>query len=95
MKTAKATVTALLYTSKTLANGEHPVMIRVCYNGRRKYKSTGLSCPSRLWNAAKQEVRGRHPLSVNMNALIESELTPGNLIIGNGIIIYFIIGHTI
>lgn len=75
MKTAKATVTALLYTSKTLANGEHPVMIRVCYNGRRKYKSTGLSCPSRLWNAAKQEVRGRHPLSVNMNALIESELT--------------------
>ena len=75
MKTAKATVTALLYTSKTLANGEHPVMIRVCYNGRRKYKSTGLSCPARLWNAAKQEVRGRHPLSVNMNALIESELT--------------------
>ncbi len=75
MKTAKATVTALLYTSKTLANGEHPVMIRVCYNGRRKYKSTGLSCPSRLWNAAKQEVRGRHPLSVNMNAPIESELT--------------------
>ena len=31
MKIAKATITALLYTSKTLANGEHPVMIRVCY----------------------------------------------------------------
>lgn len=42
MKTAKATVTALLYTSKTLANGEHPVMIRVCYNGRRKYKARGF-----------------------------------------------------
>ena len=38
MKIAKATITALLYTSKTLANGEHPVMIRVCYNGKRKYK---------------------------------------------------------
>ena len=37
MKIAKATITALLYTSKTLANGEHPVMIRVCYNGKRKY----------------------------------------------------------
>ena len=36
MKIAKATITALLYTSKTLANGEHPVMIRVCYNGKRK-----------------------------------------------------------
>ena len=74
MKIAKATITALLYTSKTLANGEHPVMIRVCYNGKRKYKSTGLSCPAKLWNTAKQEVRGRHPLSMNMNALIESEL---------------------
>ncbi len=47
MKIAKATITALLYTSKTLANGEHPVMIRVCYNGKRKYKSTGLSCPAK------------------------------------------------
>lgn len=74
MKIAKATVTALLYTSKTLANGEHPVMLRVCYNGKRKYKSTGLSCPAKLWNAAKQEVRGRHPLSVNMNAVIHAEL---------------------
>jgi len=45
MKIAKATITALLYTSKTLANGEHPVMIRVCYNGKRKYKSTGLLFP--------------------------------------------------
>ena len=52
MKIAKATITALLYTSKTLANGEHPVMIRVCYNGKRKYKSTGLSCPAKLWNTA-------------------------------------------
>lgn len=61
MKTAKATVTALLYTSKTLANGEHPVMIRVCYNGRRKYKSTGLSCPARLWNAANRRCAAAIP----------------------------------
>ena len=46
MKIPKATVTAVLYKSKTLASGEHPVMIRVCYNGKRKYKSTGLSCPA-------------------------------------------------
>ena len=47
MKIAKATITALLYTSKTLANGEHPVIIRVCYNGKRKYKSTTHSFPER------------------------------------------------
>lgn len=74
MKNAKAAVAALLYTSKTLANGEHPIMIRVCYNNKRKYKSTGLSCPKKLWNAVKREVRSRHPLSVNMNAIIGSEL---------------------
>ena len=43
MKIPKATVTAVLYKSKTLASGEHPVMIRVCYNSKRRYKSTGLS----------------------------------------------------
>lgn len=46
MKIPKATVTAVLYKSKTLASGEHPVMIRVCYNSKRRYKSTGLSCPA-------------------------------------------------
>ena len=75
MKIPKATVTAVLYQSKTLASGEHPVMIRVCYNSKRRYKSTGLSCPAKWWNAAKQEVRERHPLAPNMNAIIGSELT--------------------
>ena len=75
MKIPKATVTAVLYKSKTLASGEHPVMIRVCYNSKRRYKSTGLSCPAKWWNAAKQEVRERHPLAPNMNAIIGSELT--------------------
>ncbi len=75
MKIPKATVTAVLYKSKTLANGEHPILIRVCYNSKRKYKSTGLSCPAKFWNAAKREVRGRHPLAPNMNAIIGSELT--------------------
>lgn len=74
MKTAKATVAAILYTSKTLASGEHPIMIRICYNGKRKYKSTGLSCSVKLWNETKQEVRERHPLAMNMNAIIGAEV---------------------
>lgn len=73
MKTAKATVAAILYTSKTLANGEHPIMLRICYNGRRKYKSTGLSCTVKLWNESKSEVRERHPLATNMNILINAQ----------------------
>ena len=26
------------YKSKTLSNGEHPLMIRVCKDGKKKYK---------------------------------------------------------
>ena len=44
MKRNLPTISAILYTSKTLANGEHPIMLRVCYNGKRKYKSLGISC---------------------------------------------------
>lgn len=38
MKRTLPTITPILYTSKTLANGEHPIMLRVCYNGKRSYK---------------------------------------------------------
>lgn len=75
MKTSKAIISAILYTSKTLSNGEHPIMVRVCYNGKRKYKSTGLSCSKGFWSTAKQEVKDRHPLAVNMNTIINFEVS--------------------
>jgi hypothetical protein len=34
--TMPATVNVLCYKSKTLANGEHPLMIRVCKDGKKK-----------------------------------------------------------
>lgn len=39
----KATVNVLCYKSKTLSNGEHPLMICVCKDGKRKYVSLGIS----------------------------------------------------
>jgi len=38
-----ATVNIICYKQKTLKNGEHPLMIRVAKDGKRKYKSLGLS----------------------------------------------------
>ena len=38
----KATANVVYYTSKTLANGEHPLMIRYCKDGKKKYKSLGI-----------------------------------------------------
>ena len=37
------TVNVLCYKSKKLANGENPVMIRVCKNGKKKYIALKLS----------------------------------------------------
>lgn len=71
----KATVSAILYTSKTLANGEHPIMLRVCYNGKRAYKSIKISCLSKDWNKEKEEVRSKHPYSNTLNSIINKELS--------------------
>ena len=64
---------AVLFKSKLLANKEHPIMLRVCYNGQRKYKSIGLSCTPKYWNEKKEEVRAGHPQSVSFNSIIRRE----------------------
>lgn len=78
MKRNLPSISAILYLSKTLANGEHPIMLRVSYNGQRKYKSLGFSCPEKHWNEKKQEVRSGHPMALNMNTIIRSEIDKAN-----------------
>ena len=38
-----AIISVICYKSKTLSNGEHPLMLRVAQNGKSKYKGLGLS----------------------------------------------------
>ena len=45
-----ATVNIICYKQKTLKNGEHPLMIRVCKNNKKKYKSLGLSVKPNNWD---------------------------------------------
>ena len=78
MKRSLPTVSVILYKSKTLANGEHPIMLRLCYNGQRKYKSFGLSCSEKMWNEKKEEVRSTHPYAMSMNTLIRAEVDKAN-----------------
>ena len=78
MKRSLPTVSVILYKSKTLANGEHPIMLRLCYNGQRKYKSFGLSCSEKMWNEKKEEVRSSHPYAKSMNTLIRAEVDKAN-----------------
>lgn len=45
-----ATVNIVLFNPKTLTDGSHPLMIRVCKNNKKKYKSLGISVKPQFWN---------------------------------------------
>lgn len=72
MSDKRPTIKAVLYTSKKLKNGEHPIMLRVNFKGSRKYKSLGISCLPKYWNTTKSEVRGNHPEAEILNKTIET-----------------------
>ncbi len=48
-------VNVLCYKSKTLANGEHPLVIRVCKDGKKKYQSLGISIKAEYWDFSKNQ----------------------------------------
>jgi integrase len=74
MENKKATSTAvILYTSKTLKNGEHPIMIRVTKNRKRAYHSTGLSCALNLWDEKNKLPKGSHPDFDNIISIINKK----------------------
>ncbi len=54
-------IAVILYKSKILADGSHPLMVRVSQLKTRKYLSTGLSCPAAWWDFQKNEPRRNHP----------------------------------
>ena len=76
MKKNLPTITPILYTSKILANGEHPIMLRVCYNGKRSYKSMGISCKTTEWSKDKNKVKGSR--ANNLNVIITNEAAKAN-----------------
>lgn len=71
-------VSVILYQSKTLANGEYPITLRVSYNGKRSYRSLGLSCSEKMWNENKSEVRASHKMALQMNGIIRNEIDKVN-----------------
>ena len=65
-----AFVKVVLFTSKELLNGEHPVMIRIMKNRVRKYISIGISCSLKYWDKAKELPKSNHPRRSEIIALI-------------------------
>ena len=56
-----ATVDVLCYKSKTLANGENPLVIRVCKDNKKKYLSLGISVNPKHWDFEKSRPKPNCP----------------------------------
>lgn len=57
----KSTINVVCYKSKTLANGEHPLMVRVSKDGKKKYQSLGISVNPKYWDFKKSKPKPNCP----------------------------------
>ncbi|MEL6412974.1 MAG: site-specific integrase, partial [Bacteroidota bacterium] len=64
----------ILYKSKRLKNGEHPLMLRVSGNNQRKHVSLGVSSPAALWDDQKLTPKRNHPQKEFLKSLIQCKI---------------------
>ena len=68
------TVKVLCYKSKTLSDGKHPLMVRVCKDGKKKYQSIGISIHPSHWDFKKNEPNEFCPNRDEIRMLIQQKL---------------------
>lgn len=56
-----ATINVMCYKSKVLANGEHPLMLCITKDRKRKYKSLGISVNPKFWDFDKERPKTNCP----------------------------------
>ena len=56
-----ATITVVCYKSKVLSNGESPLMLRICKDGKKKYQSLGISVATKFWDFKKNKPKSSCP----------------------------------
>ncbi|WP_394701124.1 Arm DNA-binding domain-containing protein [uncultured Draconibacterium sp.] len=56
-----ASISVICFKSKNLANGENPLMLQVNKDGRRKYKSLGISVNQSDWDFKKNRPKPTCP----------------------------------
>lgn len=64
------TVNVELFKGKRLADGSHPVMVRICAGRRMRRVSTGVAARQSAWNARKRRVSARDPRHEEKNRRI-------------------------
>lgn len=68
------TVKVVCYKSKTLSDGTHPLMVRVCKDGKKKYQSLGISIHPTHWDFKKNEPNESCPNRDEIRLLIQQKL---------------------
>lgn len=68
------TVKVLCYKSKTLSDGKHPLMVRVCKDGKKKYQSLGISIHPSHWDFKRNEPNETCPNRDEISLLIQQKL---------------------
>ena len=56
-----ASISVVCYKSKTLSNGESPLMLQITKDKKRKYQSLGISVNPKHWNFLKCERKPKCP----------------------------------
>lgn len=68
------TVKVICYKSKTLKDGSHPLMVRVCKDGKKKYQSLGISIHPTHWDFKRNEPTENCPNRDEICLLIQKKL---------------------
>lgn len=63
-------INVLCYKSKTLSNGEHPLMLCVNQNRKRKYSSLGISIQAKFWDFEKGKPKANCPNKIYIEQAI-------------------------
>ena len=71
----EATVNVTCYKSKVLKNGESPLMVRICKDGKKKYKSLGISVNPIHWDFKKNLPKAKCPNYETLLILINEKIS--------------------
>ncbi len=70
-----ASISVVCYKSKTLSNGENPLMLQVSKNGKRKYQSLGVSINPKYWDFTKNKPKTNCPNGDFIQKIVLDKIT--------------------
>lgn len=72
MRTTNATIHLILKKGKVLADGTHPIMLKVSFKGAKE-RSTGFSALPKFWDAKTEQLKKGYPNQTAVNAILRQQ----------------------